>query len=207
MAESGTSYYCDLNTVKAELNITETKWDDILDGMRADATRFIDDYCKRTFIPTSSSGTIKYYDGDSTYLKIDDCISISALVTDEDGDGVYENTFNLASTSDAIDCYLYPLNNYPKMWLEINSNGDFGGFATGVQRGVKITGVWGYAASVPRAIDRACLIQTCRWFKRKDSAYATVIGEPSLGPIEVHQGLDPDVKMLLKDYRRSIWAR
>lgn len=201
MAESGTIYYCSLNDVKAELNITLTTWDDILDSMREDASKFIDDYCKRTFTP-SSSGTIRYYDGKSTVLEIDDCISVSALATDEDGDGTYEN-----SLTENTDYYLYPLNTYPKTRLEINSNGDYGGFASGVKRGVKITGTWGYAASPPKVISRACLIQTCHWFKRKDSGYATVIGEPSLGQIEVHHGLDPDIKLLLSDYRNIRWAR
>ncbi len=275
--------YGNLTRLKSLLNKTGTADDTDLLMLLNVASREVDKYCHQTFYTESRT---RYYDGQGTYFDPkDNLLSISSLKTDEDGDGTYENTFNLTSTSDSIDCYLYPLNSYPKMWLEINSEGDYGGFASGVKRGVQVIGVFGYGESAtpyadtavdtsaalvstdvtfsvtdytqfavgetilldseqayitavsttatltvtraingttaaahsseksiylyqyPDAVAQATYIMASRLWKRKDSAYGTIIGEPTLGPIEVHQGLDPDVKLLLTDYRKTIWAR
>lgn len=81
----------------------------------------------------------KYFDGGGSKLWLPaDILSITTLKLDEDGDGTYEAT--LATT----DYHLYPLNEYPKIKLEINSNGDYGGFASGILKGIEIAGVFGY---------------------------------------------------------------
>jgi len=117
---------------------------------------------------------------------------IGGFRLDEDGDGVYEST---VATTDYI---LYPLNKSPKTFIKISPNSSYGGFAAGVKKGVQITGTWGYSTILHKTVGRAALIQVCRWFKRKDSAYATEVGTSELGTIAIGRGLDPDIALILE---------
>lgn len=179
--------YCTLEEVKRELGIDDNLKDDILQRDIAQAKQFIDDFCDRRFDTESAT---KYYDGD-TMLFIDDLLTVTTLKTDEDGDGTYENTFA------ATDYILYPRNEYPKTYIKINPNGSYGGFAAGILNGVEIAGTWGYATTVPQPVRRAAIIQVCRWFKRKDSAYQDVVGSADTGTVTVYKGLDPDIELIL----------
>ena len=137
--------YTSIADVKGILGITSTTDDTVIRKIVEASSRSIDNYCNRTFIV--SSGT-KYFDGAVT-LWTPDLLSITTLKTDEDGDGTFENTL---TTDDYI---LYGigledrLNTYPKTEIVINySLGDYGSFASGVQKGVQIAGVWGYGDGI-----------------------------------------------------------
>ena len=53
-----------------------------------------------------------------------------------------------------------------------------------------------------RPVVEACLMQTSRLWKRKDSGFASTVGLPQTGVFGVFRGLDPDVKQLLSAYRK-----
>lgn len=81
----------------------------------------------------------RYFEGHSSPLWLpDDILSITTLKLDEDGDGTFEATLTTS------DYHLFPFNDYPKTRLEINPNGSYGGFASGIQKGIEIAGVFGY---------------------------------------------------------------
>lgn len=223
----------------------------------------------------------KYFDGHSTPFWLpDDILSIttSQLKIDEDGDGTYEAT--LAIT----DYHLYPLNDFPKIRLEINTNGNYGGFAPGILKGIQIAGVFGYGdglsatpyelrttlsadltssattaqladsstvkigetirceseqiwvkdksgtnVTIERAVNgttgtthasakavyaylypedivQATLILAMRAWKRKDSAFADIIGTPEIGQIIMSKGVDPDVLKIVQPYRKQCYV-
>ncbi len=54
----------------------------------------------------------------------------------------------------------------------------------------------------PEPVVQACLMQTSRLWKRKDSGFASEVGLPQTGGFDVFRGLDPDVKQLLSSYRK-----
>lgn len=54
----------------------------------------------------------------------------------------------------------------------------------------------------PSPIMQACLISAMRSWKRKDSAYQDVVGNPETGQIVTSKGIDPDVKETIKQYRK-----
>ena len=54
----------------------------------------------------------------------------------------------------------------------------------------------------PGPVAEACLMQTSRLWKRKDSGFASRVGLPQTGTFDVFRGLDPDVKQLLSPYRK-----
>mgnify|MGYP001559996192 CR=1 FL=1 len=267
--------YADLVTLKANLGITDLDHDGELLRLLNAASRHIEQFklAGRLFYVWEG---VKYFDGAGRRLWLpDDLLSASPTVQlDEDGDATYEVTMA------ATDYYSYPLNAYPKIWLEINPQGDYGGFAPGINKGVKITGVWGWADSAtpyetsgdtcsadmtaaqttvgvadggnfaagqtirieseqcyvesilgntltiqrgvngttaathasgktiyiytyPQDIVQATLITAMRAWKRKDSAYADVIGAPETGQIIMSKGIDPDTAALVAGYRRQ----
>jgi len=138
------SSYASLADLKTILGITSTTDDAIMRKILESATRSIERYTDRIFYVTNDT---KYFDGAVT-LWIPDLLSITTLKTDEDGDGTYENTFDTTfATGDVIPYGVGledSLNTFPWIRLEINPEGDYGSFASGVKKGVEIAGEWGY---------------------------------------------------------------
>lgn len=135
--------YADLTTFKsgAYANLTLTTNDTYLRQLLEDASRLIDKYCMRHFYCWEGA---KYYDGDDDILWLsDDVLSVTTLKCDPGGDGTFENSYT-ANT----DYLLYPLNGFPKTRIEIGYNASYSDFASGVPRGVEITGVFGYGNGV-----------------------------------------------------------
>ena len=146
--------YSDLSMLKSAsyLNIASvTDYDGPLLNLLIQASRLLDKWCGRFFFVRDDT---RYYDGAGLKLFLpDDLLSITTLKTDEDGDGTYENT--LATT----DYFLYPLNEYPKIRIEINPNGNYGSFASGIQKGVQIVGSFGYGESATPYYDSGDSVQ------------------------------------------------
>ncbi len=143
---SNVNSYASLTEFKGVLGVTSTTDDVAMRKALESASRSIENFCKRHFYSLSATKT---YDG-ADILFIDDLLSVTTFKLDEDMDGVYEKTID---TSDYI---LYPLNNYPKMWIEISDNGDYGSFASYVKNGVQIVGTWGFGdgtSSTPYVTD------------------------------------------------------
>jgi len=141
---SNVNSYASLTELKNILSITSTTDDVAMRKILEAASRSIETYCNRRFYSTTET---KYFNGAVT-LWVPDLLSITTLKTDEDGDGTFENTFDgTAGTGDYIKYGTGledSLNTFPYTRLEINTNGDYGSFASGVKRGVEIVGVWGY---------------------------------------------------------------
>lgn len=77
-----------------------------------------------------------------------------------------------------------------------------------VRRGVNGTTAAAHAAAAltrytfhPDIVE-ATLIQAGRLWKRRESAYSTVIANPQLGTVEVFKGMDPDALEYLAPFRR-----
>lgn len=194
----GGGNYCTVEEVKEELNIATENYDSIFQSLVIQAKTFIDNYCDRAFDATAAT---RYFDGSASPLFIDDIASISGISDgiwlDEDGDGTYESAM---ATTDYI---FYPLNTTPKTYVKISTDSDYGGFASGIRKGVKIVATWGYASTVPAPIRLAAIIQVCRWFKRKDSAFQDVVSNSELGTLTIYKGIDPDIQQLLAPYVRK----
>jgi len=140
--------YASIADLKGILGITSTTDDTVMRKILEAASRSIDNYCNRTFVTQAAT---KYFNGAVT-LWIPDLLSITTLKTDEDGDGTYENTFDTTfATGDVIPYGVGledTLNTFPKVRLEINPEGDYGSFASGVKKGVEIAGIWGYGDGI-----------------------------------------------------------
>lgn len=196
-----TNAYAALTDVKAALRMgtADTTDDALLELAIESASRMIDDDCGRVFY-ASGTGVTRYFKPDrDDFCRTDDLISISALATDADGDGVYETTWT------ATDYRTNPGNNiaggqaWPTTALVATQSLYFP-VDEEDELTVAVTGNYGFGTAVPTAIKNATVLQSLRLYKRFDSPLG-VAGFGDMGAIRVSR-TDPDVFALIKGYRR-----
>ena len=184
------SLYATVEDLKQSLGITDATDDTMLDAILAAVSRQIDQYTNRRFYATTET---RFYTARRVSdVIIDDCLSITTLATDADGDRVYEKTWS------ATDFDLYPYNATPYTRVEATVKGAYL-LPVNIAKGVKVIGSFGYSATVPEPVNRACLIQAARLYKRKDALFG-VMGSAEMGQLLVIPKMDPDVKLLLSGY-------
>jgi len=190
--------YATSGQFKDRIGITDAT-DDVVIGAVLDAvSRWIENYCGRWFYQTAAA-TVRYFTARNGYeVLIDDCVSLSAVATDEDLDRTYSTAW--AASDWELDPVNAAANGWPYDRLATTPDGDYT-FPT-QRRAVKLTGVWGWP-EVPEPIREACLIQGARVFKRRDSPQG-VMGSADMGLIRVSYRLDPDVQQMLDPYRSLV---
>jgi hypothetical protein len=113
---------------------------------------------------------------------------------------VYENTWTEGTDFEFLP-YNALLDGLPFTSIEVKPLGSYR-FPL-VRRGVKLTAAFGFAA-VPKPVNRACVLQAVRLFKR----YITPLGvsaASAIGEVKLTiPALDPDVTALLRPYMRLV---
>jgi hypothetical protein len=195
-----TNGYCTMAQVKHEAIInkaTTTASDETIEIIVEAVSRLIDNKTARFFYNATQT---RYYTADEgDYLFVDDISSSSGLTiyTDEDGDGVYENTW--ASTDYNLVSYNSSLDGWPFQVIETTPEGNYSFPRT--KKGVKIIGPFGWAAT-PKTITLACLLQSNREYRRFDTPLGQA-GASAVGVINLSiPALDPDVEKLICPYVR-----
>jgi len=191
-----TNCYCTLAELQARMDIEDTVDDAILEQVITAVSRMVDAYTRRRFYAVASE--VRYYTPHlRDWCSIDDIVTVTAVATDDDGTRAYATTWT------ATDYDMMPFNaavdGRPWTSIKITPNGSYA--FPRVSRGLKITGSFGYASTTPAIIREACLLQSVRVFKRKDSPFG-VAGIGELGVVRIST-LDPDVKMLLSSMVRQ----
>ena len=197
-ALSAVARYATVAELKSWVGISDATDDGVIASVLDAASRQIDEDCGRVFCQ-SAAGTVRYYTAtNGGLLLIDDCVSLSAVATDADGDRTYETTWA------ATDYDLLPENastdGAPFDQLATAPGGLYV-FPAGVRRGVKLTGTWGWPR-VPDRVRQACLIRAAWLFKRKDSPLGTT-GSAELGIMRVGRW-DPDYDRLIETLKRPV---
>ena len=197
-APAGTSRYASVAELKTWIGITDAVDDTLLATVLDEASRDIDNYCGRIFYQTAA-GTVRYYMARrSDELLIADCVSLTEVATDADGDRTYEDTWT------ATDYDLLPENaaadSEPYTTIAVAPGGDYG-FPSGVRKGVKLTGVWGWPA-VPGAVKQACLLRAAWIFNRRGTPLG-LAGSADIGMVRVGRW-DPDFEKMLETYRHVV---
>ena len=190
--------------VKGELGITDTADDTTIDQIIAAVTLWINRYCGRVFDianPTPGQGTVaRSYTAASTgVVYIDDAIEIVLIETD-DGTRTY------ATTMDADTYEGYPYNAPAAGGVYTQVNAFYGGAFPTTPRAIRVEARYGWAA-VPAPVVRACILLTCKIFKRKDAPFG-IMGSTSseLGQLLVIPRLDYDALAFLDAYKRHWWV-
>jgi hypothetical protein len=125
--------YSNLNDIKTSLGISSSTDDKVMLNALEGATLEIEKYTGRKF---NVEYATKYFSG-ANRLWVNDLLTVSTLKTDTDGNASFETVY---TTSDYV---LFPLNEYPKTYIEPSDNSDYGSFTSG-KKGVEIVGFWGY---------------------------------------------------------------
>lgn len=140
------NWYVTRNALKTSLGMlgTATAKHDELDDVIEAVSRLIDDYLGFHAFP--ASGTRYYTPTESNRLYLDfPLVNVDAIQTTSDG-----STYGTTMTT--LDYFLRPYNatemspTQPWWEIEINENTTSTGgvFPTGIQRGVRVLGTWGY---------------------------------------------------------------
>ena len=184
----------------AKITSTDTGDDSVIEDIIEGISRQIDTYCGRVFFVTTA--TARYFRADEGgLLFIDDVASTTgfAIATDDDGDGVYENTWA------ATDYNLLPYqsnNSEPFTMVETSAQSDYA-FSTN-KKGNKITALWGYAA-IPDNVKQAALIaaeaEYHSRFGENMSGVATITGA---GVVITPKGIPQSALQKLEAYRRLV---
>lgn len=195
--------YATLAQVKAAARIADGMDDELLEMAIETSSRMIDDYTGRRFY-TAGTETRYYNAADPYRVYVDDLAGTPSMVKTSSGlDGVYDVTWNLAS-----DLQYEPLNRVsggmPSPITKMRAVGDY---LFPVDRlgevGVLVTGVFGYATTVPTQIKHACVLTALRQFKRYDSPTGVLGIGSDLGVVRVGR-IDPDVQAILSPFRRPM---
>jgi len=193
-----TNGYCTLAEFKQRFGITsvDSSRDADLEKVIQAASRKIDKYCGQSFY-SDTGDSIKYYTAPTQYrVYVDPIQTITSLLTDDDGDQTYENTW--ATT----DYYLLPANSpmgWPYTYIEVTPQGNYS-FPRDLRNGVKITGLFGWSA-VPDEVREACFLTANRYWMRRTAPFG-VAGANEFGAPVIMTKLDPDVIEQLSPFVR-----
>lgn len=136
--------YASLAEVKATMNqMSNTDNDAVLLSFIEAASRGIDDWTGRIFYVLNATRDYTPPVGERAWWLPDELISITSLGADSDADG----TFELALTA-ADDYRLYPLNETPKMRLDLRLDAvNLASFPSS-EGGLRLAGKFGYAETL-----------------------------------------------------------
>lgn len=172
--------YCTVEALKSRLNIDDDVDDLELHGACFAASRWLEQYCERHFWRTLSTEVRTFAPEDWWLLRLpefNDLVSITSLLTDQSGDGVFETTW--ATTDYQLLTSPAGRNSFnPQAGPERRPYTAIKSIATRrwpwiyttpsrLDR-VQITGVFGWPA-VPRAIKQAAQLLAAETFRRKDA--------------------------------------
>lgn len=192
-----------VSDLKTYLGIPDTVDDALLTSATAAANQYVVEYCGRTFdkTATASASAHVYRPTEHCWTWTDDFweTTVLAVKVDEDGDGVYEETWTLNT-----DFYLEPLNGQlhgqTRPYYKLQAvPGRF--FPTWNRRpSVQVTAAWGWTA-VPDSVKYATLVQAAKLFHRKDSPQGVIGGFADFTALRVSSRIDPDVADQLGAFR------
>jgi hypothetical protein len=160
----------------------------------------VDILTNRRFYPDADVNQIRYYtpNGCAT-VGIDDLLTLTALNSDADGDGTYEQTW-----TQNTDFVLEPLNaaadGYP--WDTIRLHPRSGFYFSAYPRSLKITGKFGWNAA-PAGVREATAMIASRLLKIKREAPFGIVGVGAEGfAVRVSRTM-PEVELALQPYTKT----
>ena len=172
------------------------------------ATNAIDELCQRKnttsrdgFGIDADASQVRYYSPVALdHLDIDDLVTLTSLVTRDDGGNVDTSDSGLQTWTANTDFVTTPMNAASQGWpytrLETLPTGHYT-FNTFYPRSVKVTGKFGWP-SVPAAVVDACTLLSERLYKMKREA---PLGVLAMAEVAVRVGTgDQNLRILLGPY-------
>lgn len=192
-----TNGYCTLAEVKAALRLTDSTDDSLLERAIEGASRRIDGYCGRWFYKTASTAVKLYARSPYVILTQDIANTTVTLKTDDDGDGVFEDTW-IQGTDYQLEPTAVALSGFPYYRVvAIGSKAFPVELLQPLPAQIELTAQWGWDA-IPHDVREACILLAMRQFARLNAALG-VVGFADMA-IQV-RAVDPDVRDMLARYR------
>lgn len=190
--------YASTAQIKAALRVQDNLDDDLINLAGSAASALIDQYCGRTFGTTGTVARL-FAPNDLYVLQVDDLAGTAITIqSSSDADADFDVTW--AATDFQLEPLNGVMNGVPWPATRIRAIGDYMWPSVGGEATVKVTGVFGWPA-IPVTVVQAAIIQASRIFKRNDSPLG-VAGFGDMGAIRVSRSVDPDVAVMLDDFRR-----
>lgn len=163
------------------------------------ASRAIDRATGRRFYAATETN---YYTANvARYVMVDDLLTLTELATDDGGALTWPTAWS------AGDYVLHPFNaphsSSPEPYARIIASPNSGRLFPLTDKGVRVTGSFGYASVVPKLIKEATLMLALRLFKRRDAPFG-IMGSSETGEVETIPSVkaDSDIALLIGSYRR-----
>ena len=174
--------------------------DSVIEMLIESSSRFIDGECVRHFYKSSADETRYYTADDTSYCRVDDLVSVTALYTD-DGSREYADTW----TTDDYDLWPYNASADGRPYVQIvQAPYSNYWFPAGTAKGVKVTGIFGYP-SVPTQIKDAYLIITLSAYKRRYGENLSSVSTVTAGGVIITpQDVPAGAWAKLNPFRRRI---
>ncbi|WP_435111877.1 hypothetical protein [Nocardiopsis synnemataformans] len=208
--------YCSTQDLRDHLSDPGTKMDEaLLERAVNAASRAVDRYCGRRFWQDPEPAVRHYRAEDAIEIDVNDIATTTglAVATDDDGDGVYENTWTLDE-----DYVLEPENadadGEAYAWWRLAAVGarrfpvpltgrtlDSRGLRAvrDRRRRIQVTATFGWS-QVPDDVEQATILKAAQLARRKDAPFG-VAGFGDFGVVRIGR-YDPDVVGLLHPFVR-----
>lgn len=201
--------YCTTTDIKnnPDLGISSsdiTSYDTVLSNLITEASRLIDEQVGKWpnyFYPTTD-GEIRYYNTDDyECLQIDEAISITEVAVSEGGE-ITSTGYTVWAATDYIEApYNYARTGEPIRWLEVDTlNGNQYGFSK-YPKGNRVTGIFGFSATPPADVRRACVIQVVSMFMQDKQGWRDAGASAEIGQLVYNRPLHPVAEEILRHYR------
>jgi hypothetical protein len=191
-----------LDALKASRGMADFSFvdDDALQALRT-ASRAVDTICDRHFyLADASNDQTRYYTPlRPVVLEIDDCVALTSVQTDQDGDGVFETTLTLHT-----DFELLPINaaleSRPWTHVELKQRSRTF-FPVGEPRSVQVVGRFGWTTPPDQVITLTSILAS-RMLERVRTSALGIAGFGVDGAMRIARE-DPDVMTLVRDLTRA----
>jgi hypothetical protein len=213
--------YANVEEFRAHVTKTTETSDSVIQQILDAASQAIDNACNRPDgFCSPATATARVYTGSGVaHQRIDPC---SSIILVEVKDSPTDTTYVSWAAGDWIAARGDPespdFNHTPYTLLLVDPTGSYSFFTSGQfsfrkgfrpdpdvpYRGVptvRVTARWGEAAQVPPVIRMATIMQSARWFKRGESAWADTVANSDMGQLMYRKQLDPDIAFILKEGR------
>lgn len=188
--------------LKATLQLDGTTYANLdVENAISAASRAIDQWCGRRFYADTIAGDRYYTPTSSGLVLIDDLYDFDALLTDQDGDGTFEQSW-----TENTGFVLEPLNaaadGWPYTQIRLHPSSTVS-FPASFPRSVKLTGKFGWS-EVPDPVQRACGLLASKILKRSREDPLGAAEAMALGGAVVRMTeADPMVSRLLAPFIRE----
>ena len=204
MPDTISRFYTSVEELKSRVGITDTADDFECQLAVQAAAAWIDQFTGRFF--WNQTGTRTYRPASIYDVEIDDLVTITALNTDQHGDGIYETVWTSGQYQLEVTEHIYNQTAKGEWWpyTKIQALGVPGGnylpyvWAWSHQDRVQVEGTFGWAA-VPVLVRQASLQLSADYMKLKDAPFG-IVGLAEAGGMRVLE--NPTIAGMLRRYVR-----